>query len=84
MQQNDSQGLSYRDAGVDIDAGNELVERIKPAVRRTMRPEVLTGLGGFGALFRIDPARWNEPLLVSGPVAQHAGGLPASTSSPAT
>ena len=63
---NDKKSLSYRDAGVDIDAGNELVERIKPAVKKTMRPEVLTGLGGFGALFRIDPARWSEPLLVSG------------------
>jgi len=62
----DRAGLSYRDAGVDIDAGNELVERIKPAVSRTMRPEVLTGLGGFGALFRLDPERWREPLLVSG------------------
>ena len=61
-----SEGLSYRDAGVDIDAGNELVERIKPAVKKTMRPEVLTGLGGFGALFRIDLERWREPLLVSG------------------
>ena len=61
-----SPSLSYRDAGVDIDAGNELVERIKPAVRKTMRPEVLTGLGGFGALFRIDLERWREPLLVSG------------------
>jgi phosphoribosylformylglycinamidine cyclo-ligase len=61
-----SEGLSYRDAGVDIDAGNELVERIKPAVRETMRPEVLTGLGGFGALFRMDLDRWREPLLVSG------------------
>jgi phosphoribosylformylglycinamidine cyclo-ligase len=59
-------GLSYRDAGVDIDAGNELVERIKPAVARTMRPEVLTGLGGFGALFAMDLQRWREPLLVSG------------------
>jgi len=58
--------LSYRDAGVDIDAGNELVNRIKPAVARTMRPEVLTGLGGFGALFRLDTERWREPLLVSG------------------
>jgi phosphoribosylformylglycinamidine cyclo-ligase len=66
MQNDDSQGLSYRDAGVDIDAGNELVERIKPAVRRTLRPEVMTGLGGFGALFRLDPERWTEPLLVSG------------------
>jgi phosphoribosylformylglycinamidine cyclo-ligase len=58
--------LSYRSAGVDIDAGNELVERIKPAVKSTMRPEVLTGLGGFGALFRMDLQRWKEPLLVSG------------------
>ena len=63
---NDKKGLSYRDAGVDIDAGNELVERIKPAVKQTMRPEVLTGLGGFGALFSIERDRWREPLLVSG------------------
>jgi phosphoribosylformylglycinamidine cyclo-ligase len=60
------QSLSYRDAGVDIDAGNELVERIKPAVKSTLRPEVLTGLGGFGALFEMNTARWREPLLVSG------------------
>jgi phosphoribosylformylglycinamidine cyclo-ligase len=60
------ESLSYRDAGVDIDAGNELVERIKPAVARTLRPEVLTGLGGFGALFRLDLQKWREPLLVSG------------------
>lgn len=60
------EGLSYRDAGVDIDAGNELVDRIKPAVKKTMRPEVLTGLGGFGALFQLDTGRWREPLLVSG------------------
>jgi phosphoribosylformylglycinamidine cyclo-ligase len=58
--------LSYRDAGVDIDAGNELVERIKPAVKNTMRPEVLTGLGGFGALFELDFNKWKNPLLVSG------------------
>jgi len=64
--QPNSPGLTYRDSGVDIDAGNELVERIKPAVRRTLRPEVLSGLGGFGALFRIDLERWREPLLVSG------------------
>ena len=62
----DRKSLSYRDAGVDIDAGNELVERIKPAVKTTLRPEVLTGLGGFGALFQVDPSRWREPLLVSG------------------
>jgi phosphoribosylformylglycinamidine cyclo-ligase len=59
-------GLSYRDAGVDIDAGNELVERIKPAVKSTLRPEVLTGLGGFGALFEMDLKKWRDPLLVSG------------------
>jgi phosphoribosylformylglycinamidine cyclo-ligase len=58
--------LSYRESGVDIDAGNELVERIKPAVRTTLRPEVLGGLGGFGALFRLDLSKWREPLLVSG------------------
>ncbi|MGD8345763.1 MAG: phosphoribosylformylglycinamidine cyclo-ligase [Lysobacterales bacterium] len=62
----EGKSLSYRDAGVDIDAGNELVERIKPAVRKTLRPEVLTGLGGFGALFQLDTGRWREPLLVSG------------------
>jgi phosphoribosylformylglycinamidine cyclo-ligase len=58
--------LSYRDSGVDIDAGNELVERIKPAVRSTMRAEVLSGLGGFGALFQPDMTKWKEPVLVSG------------------
>jgi phosphoribosylformylglycinamidine cyclo-ligase len=62
----DKAGLSYGDAGVDIDAGNELVERIKPAVAATRRPEVLAGLGGFGALFALDLQRWREPLLVSG------------------
>jgi len=62
----DRTGLSYREAGVDIDAGNQLVERIKPAVATTLRPEVLTGLGGFGALFQLDLSRWREPLLVSG------------------
>ena len=57
--------LTYRDAGVDIDAGDALVERIKPAARRTMRPEVLAGIGGFGALFQI-PKNYSEPVLVSG------------------
>lgn len=61
-----SPGLSYRDAGVDIDAGNELVERIKPAVKSTNREGVLTGLGGFGGLFRLDINRYEEPILVSG------------------
>ena len=60
------ESLSYRDAGVDIDAGNALVERIKPAVETTQRPEVLTGLGGFGGLFRIDTDRYRKPVLVSG------------------
>jgi phosphoribosylformylglycinamidine cyclo-ligase len=58
--------LSYKDAGVDIDAGADLVERIKPAVARTRRPEVLAGLGGFGALFAIPPGKYQEPVLVSG------------------
>jgi phosphoribosylformylglycinamidine cyclo-ligase len=59
-------GLSYRDSGVDIDAGNRLVDRIKPAVARTQRPGVLTGLGGFGALFELPLDRYREPVLVSG------------------
>ena len=60
-----SEGLSYAQAGVDIDAGNALVERIKPIVKNTFRPGVLTGLGGFGALFEI-PAGFRQPVLVSG------------------
>ena len=59
-------GLSYLDAGVDINAGNELVERIKPAVKSTNRSGVVTGLGGFGGLFQLDTQRYKEPLLVSG------------------
>lgn len=57
--------LSYRAAGVDIDAGNALVERIKPLVKCTVRPEVMGGLGGFGALFNLS-GRYREPILVSG------------------
>jgi phosphoribosylformylglycinamidine cyclo-ligase len=57
--------LSYRDAGVDIDAGDALVERIKPFARRTLRPEVLAGIGGFGALIEIGK-RYREPVLVAG------------------
>jgi hypothetical protein len=57
--------LSYRDAGVDIDAGDALVERIKPFARRTMRPEVLAGIGGFGALVEIG-RRYRNPVLVAG------------------
>ncbi|MEO8144056.1 MAG: phosphoribosylformylglycinamidine cyclo-ligase [Betaproteobacteria bacterium] len=60
-----SEPLSYRDSGVDIDAGDALVEAIKPFAKRTMRPEVLAGLGGFGALCAI-PAKYKEPILVSG------------------
>ncbi|MEO0421680.1 MAG: phosphoribosylformylglycinamidine cyclo-ligase [Pseudomonadota bacterium] len=58
--------LTYRDAGVDIDAGDRLVDRIKPAVRRTQRPEVIGGLGGFGGLFALPPGRYHEPVLVAG------------------
>ena len=57
--------LSYRDAGVDIDAGDALVDRIKPLAKRTMRPEVLGGIGGFGALFELSK-KYREPVLVSG------------------
>jgi len=59
-------GLTYRDAGVDIDAGDELVERIKPVVKRTMRKEVLAGIGGFGALVEVPIDRYRRPVLVSG------------------
>lgn len=58
-------GLSYRDAGVDIDAGDALVDRIKPFAKKTMREGVLAGIGGFGALFEV-PKRYREPVLVSG------------------
>ena len=57
--------LSYRDAGVDIDAGNALVKRIGPVAKRTSRPEVMGGLGGFGAMCRI-PSKYRNPVLVSG------------------
>ena len=62
----DTTSLSYRDAGVDIDAGNALVEKIKPHAKRTLRPEVLGGLGGFGALFEIPLDRYKKPVLVAG------------------
>jgi phosphoribosylformylglycinamidine cyclo-ligase len=58
--------LTYRDAGVDIDEGDRLVELIKPLARPTLRKEVLAGIGGFGGLFALDMARWKEPVLVSG------------------
>jgi len=60
-----SKGLSYRDAGVDIDAGDALVDRIKPLAKKTMREGVLAGIGGFGALFEL-PKHYKEPVLVSG------------------
>ena len=65
MSEASNDGLSYKDAGVDIDAGNALVANIKGVARRTRRPEVLGGLGGFGALCEI-PKRYKEPVLVSG------------------
>ena len=59
------QGLTYAEAGVDIDAGNELVERIKPAAKATTRPGVMSGLGGFGALFDLKAAGYDDPVLVA-------------------
>ena len=61
-----SGSTTYRDAGVDIDAGDELVERIKPAVSRSRRPEVLAGVGGFGALVEVPLERYRRPVMVSG------------------
>jgi phosphoribosylformylglycinamidine cyclo-ligase len=58
--------LTYRDAGVNIDEGDRLVELIKPHARPTLRPEVLGGIGGFGGLFALDLKKWKEPVLVSG------------------
>ena len=58
--------LTYRDAGVDIDEGDRLVELIKPLARSTLRPEVLAGIGGFSGLFALDLAKWKQPVLVSG------------------
>ena len=62
--QSGKNGITYADAGVDIDAGNALVERIKPAAKRTNRPGVMSGLGGFGALFDLKGAGYNDPILV--------------------
>jgi len=60
-----SKGLSYRDAGVDIDAGDALIDAIKPLAKRTLRPEVLAGIGGFGALCEL-PKKYKQPVLVAG------------------
>ena len=65
MSSSTKQSLSYRDAGVDIDAGDALVDAIKPFAKRTMREGVLGGIGGFGALFEIG-RKYREPVLVSG------------------
>jgi phosphoribosylformylglycinamidine cyclo-ligase len=62
----DTTSLSYRDAGVDIDAGNQLVDMITPIVKQTFRPGVLTGLGGFGGLFELPLEKYRQPVLVSG------------------
>ena len=66
MSLNKPQGLTYRSAGVDIDAGNEAVELMKGAVRSTYRPEVLGEIGGFGGLFALNASKYAEPILVSG------------------
>ena len=58
--------VTYRDAGVDIDEGDRMVDLIKPLARPTLRPEVVAGIGGFGGLFALDLARWKQPVLVSG------------------
>ena len=59
-------GLSYKNAGVDIDAGNQLVDLIKPAIRSTHRPEVMSSIGGFGGLFALQQNKFQQPILVSG------------------
>jgi len=66
LEKNPKTALSYSQSGVDIDAGNTLVDRIKPAVRETYRPGVLQGPGGFGALFELPAGRYQSPVLVSG------------------
>ncbi len=66
VNKNNFSSISYQDAGVNIDNGNRLVQRIKPLTARTHRPELLGGLGGFGALFEIPLERYNQPVLVSG------------------
>ena len=64
--QGQNHGMSYRDAGVDIDAGNQLIEAIKPDIKRTLRPGVLGGIGGFGGLFELPANDYDQPVLVSG------------------
>ncbi len=57
---------AYHQAGVSLDAADEVVERVKPLAQSTFRPGVMGGLGGFGGLFHLDPKKWNNPVLVSG------------------
>lgn len=66
MKESDNNGLSYKDAGVDIDAGNALIDKIKPAVKSTNRPGVMGNIGGFGGLFDLSKLNYNNPVLVSG------------------
>jgi len=66
LNQDRDQSLTYKDAGVDVAAGEAFVERIKPLVAKAQRPEVLGGLGGFGGLFRLDPDRYRDPIMVAG------------------
>ena len=60
-----NKGLSYSDAGVDIDAGNELVKRIKPSLKKTIRPGAVSSIGGFGGLFDLKAAGFKDPILVA-------------------
>lgn len=66
MSNSNNNGLSYKDAGVDIDAGNELIEKIKPVVKATTRPGVMGSIGGFGGLFDLSQLNYSNPVLVSG------------------
>ena len=66
MAESPTSSTTYRDAGVDIEAGDALVDRIKPAVKRSMRREVLGGIGGFGALVEVPLDRYKKPVMVSG------------------
>jgi len=66
MTDTNTSSLSYRDAGVDIEAGNQLVDRIKPLAAKTRRPGVMAGLGGFGSMFELPVDRYKQPILVSG------------------
>ena len=65
MAENGKNGLTYRDAGVDVDAGNAFVEAIKPAVKSTARAGMMGGIGGFGGLFDLKAAGFSDPVLVA-------------------